>query len=319
VAPLPLLAQAQPGGLRDFIDAAARTPLSQVVLFVLVLTVVRGVLHPFLMRTPPHKRFGAYGVARVVNEFFDALIYAGVFVFLIIRPFLLQAFLIPTGSMWPTLYVNDFIVANKAIYRYSEPKRGEIVVFRPPPHAVTAEHIAPDGQVNIDYIKRLVGAPGDVVELREGELYLNGARVEEPYRTLSQQIGHSAFRPLTESERNAMLHASFKLVRPTHGPLSGQLIPLNYTQYDANSPMPQTSFVNVPYFIAPQFQVMDQGYGQELVALPAEPVPPDHFLMIGDNRNNSADGRVWGLVTRDSIIGRSEVIWLPFSRWGRTR
>src|SRR5580658_5543171 len=124
---LQLLAQEQEasGGYRQTVDTLARTPLSQIFIVVAVLTVVRLALVPYLRNVPRHKRFFGYASGRFLNEVLDAVIYAGVFVFMIIRPFAIQAFLIPSGSMWPTLYVNDFIVANKAIYRYSDPKDGD--------------------------------------------------------------------------------------------------------------------------------------------------------------------------------------------------
>lgn len=79
-------------------------------------TVIRVALAPYLAKVPRHLRSGAYSAARFSNEFLDAVIYAGVFVFLVIRPFCVQAFRIPSESMVDTLLINDFIVANKAIY-----------------------------------------------------------------------------------------------------------------------------------------------------------------------------------------------------------
>jgi signal peptidase I len=317
---LPLLAQTD---TRELVDRLARTPLSQVVLFVAVLTVVRLALYPLLKNVPPHKRGAAYGAARFVNEILDAFVYAGVFVFLIIRPFFLQAFLIPSGSMWPALHVNDFIVANKLVYRYSEPKREDIVVFRPPAEATSnnPEQRDPEtGEVRVDYIKRLIGVPGDVVELREGQLFRNGKPYEEPYKQYTQcvqwRLGDCViFRPVDDVTQAHMTKASFKLVEH-----EGAIIPLNYTQYDANSQNPVAGLDGMqPYAVASKFWVLDQEDARNLAAQEPQPVPAGYFLMMGDNRNGSFDSRGWGLVPRDSIIGRSEFIWFPFSRWGRTR
>jgi len=149
---------------------------------VVVLTVIRLLIAPYLTSTPNHKRGGLYAACRILNESLDAIVYAGVFVFLIIRPFGIQMFQIPTGSMLETLQINDFIVANKAVYRYSDPKVGDIVVFRPPNGAIQdTSYIDPDGQVNQDYIKRCVGVPGDLVEVKDGKLWRNGKAIEEPY------------------------------------------------------------------------------------------------------------------------------------------
>jgi signal peptidase I len=323
--PLAQVTQTRPAGAREIIDNLARTPLSEVVMFVAALTVVRLAIAPILKRTLPHKRGMLYGGARVVNEILDAFVYAGVFVFMLIRPFGVQAFLIPSGSMWPTLYVNDFIVANKAIYRYSDPKPGDVVVFRPPVGATQGRPEQVDqktGEVKVDFIKRCIGVPGQVIELRDGQLFRDGKRVEESYRALSDctdnpRIGDCQnFRPLTDAEKADMTPSSFKLVK-----YKGRLIPLNYTKYDANALSPQRDLSDThdPYGVANEFQVEDPEEGRSLRNLPAEPIPPGFYLMMGDNRNGSFDSRGWGLVPRSDIIGRSEFIWLPISRWRITR
>ena len=211
--------------MRGFIDSAARTPLSQVVIGVAVLTVLRMALAPYLKNTPQHLRLGTYSFVRFLNEVLDAIIYAGVFVFMIIRPFGIQAFLIPSGSMWPTLYVNDFIVANKAIYRYTDPRVNDIVVFRPPIQAVNPDQKDSEGQVKVDFIKRCVGTPGDVVELREGVLYRNGKPVPDPYRHYSTTMDYTNFQEMPASEVAQMPQASFKWIK-----WKGRIIPLNYTR-----------------------------------------------------------------------------------------
>ncbi|CAN5733711.1 hypothetical protein BH11ARM2_BH11ARM2_18400 [soil metagenome] len=307
--------------MRQTIDSLARTPLSQVVVGVVVLTIIRFAIAPILNNTPAHQRMGMYKFLRFFNEFIDALVYAGIFVFLVIRPFVLQAFLIPSGSMWPTLYVNDFIVANKAIYRFSEPKVGDIIVFRPPVEAVGPNDIGPDGQVKVDYIKRMVGGPGDIIEIRAGQIYRNGQLVQEPFKSYSEctrQVGTDCadFRKLSDLEIAGLTKANFKLVKQ-----NGKIIPFNWTQYDGNSMQPHVENFSEgsPYPIAAKYAVSDQADADKLKAEPAEKIPPGHYLMMGDNRNGSFDGRAWGLIPRDAIVGRSEAIWLPFSRLGITR
>ena len=302
-------------GYRQLIDTAARTPLSQVVMFVAVLTLVRLALSPYISKTPAHKRFGFYSVARFFNEVIDAVVYAGVFVFMIIRPFGVQAFLIPSGSMWPTLYVNDFIVANKAIYRYTDPKLNDIVVFRPPVEA-TIDHpdqVDTEGHVKVDFIKRCVGTPGDVVELRAGVLYRNGVKAVDPYRHYStaSDPAQTIFAEIPSAEVDHMPMASFKWVQ-----WHGALIPLNYTATEANAGK-QAS--DGSYFVHPKFIIPEILEQRKAMALPAQPIPPGFYMMMGDNRNNSFDSRGWGLVPRASIIGRSEFIWLPLQRIGKTR
>lgn len=310
------LAQAQPKGLPETIDSLARTPLSQVVLFVAVLTVARVLIAPTLAKTPPHLRTGTYRGLRLLNEFLDAIVYAGVFVFLIIRPFGVQAFRIPSGSMWPTLYVNDFVVANKAIYRYTDPKVGDVVVFRPPIEAITnpEEGLDADGQIKQDFIKRCIGVPGDVVETRDNVLYRNGKPAADPTKHFSTHPLDGA--SFEEVDPSTVPKASFKLVT-----YKGRLIPVNYTQDSANSGSPYSGGV----IVAPDnaFQVSDKFTidfqdQRRIIGAKPEPIPAGYYLMMGDNRDNSYDGRGWGLVPRASIIGRSEFKWLPLNRIGRT-
>lgn len=310
-------------GAREIIDRLARTPLSQVVIFVVALTVARLLISPVLSKTEPHKRGGFFKSMRLLNEILDAFVYAGVFVFMLIRPFGVQAFLIPSGSMWPTLYVNDFIVANKAIYRYSDPQPGDIVVFRPPVGATQGRPEQVDkatGEVKVDFIKRCIGVPGQVIEIRDNVLYRDGKRVDEPNKAFSEctdepRIGDCQnFRSLTDAEKDDLVKSSFKLVKH-----NGRLIPFNYTQYDANQRYAYGGTNrHAPYSIADEF-VLDEDEARAMRELPAEPVPQGYYLMMGDNRNGSFDGRGWGLVPRKDIIGRSEVIWLPFNRIQRTR
>jgi signal peptidase I len=282
-----LLAQeAAPNFLADKIDSLARTPLSQVLAFVGVCTIVRIFLYPYLQSVAAHKRTGAYTAGRIVNEGCDALVYAGVFVFLIIRPYFIQAFKIPSGSMLETLQINDFIIANKAIYRYTEPKSGDIIVFRPPKDAVKPEQLDNDGQVNVDFIKRCIGLPGDLIEIRNGTLIRNSIPVTEPY--------------IKEKP-----YFDFKLVK-----YHNEYWPVQMSADMVNA----ESLGTAQRYWATSSEMME-----ELRALPAERIPKGYLLMIGDNRNGSFDGRCWGLVPRSDVIGRSEIIWLPISRWRSTR
>lgn len=271
--------QTQPSGLLQLVDNLARTQLSTVLMVVAACTVVRLALTPILRKTEPHKRTGGFKVVRFVNEVLDAIVYAGVFVFLVIRPFAVQTFYIPSGSMLDTLQLNDYIVANKFVYRMGPPKVDDIFVFRPPREALLP------GQNIQDFIKRVAGVPGDVVEFRGGDLYRNGKKAREPWRKEP-----SIF--------------DFKFVR-----FQGKLIPLLYNGENAND-TPAT---------APAYQVPDPELQKRLVAMPAEPIPPGFVMAVGDNRNHSYDSRSWGLVPIDSVVGRSELIWLPVNRWGTTR
>jgi signal peptidase I len=318
------IAQTHSESSREIVDHLARTPLSQIVIFVVVLTVLRVSLYTYLQKTPPHKRIGVFGLARFANEMLDAFVYAGVFVFMLIRPFAVQAFMVPSGSMWPKLYVNDFIVANKAVYRYTDPKPNDIVVFHPPKEgAISPDDLDADGEMKFDFVKRCIGTPGDLIEMKKGVLYRNGNPVEESYKAFSVCTDHNpdpkvpcqTFAMLTADERKQLTLPSFKLVN-----YNGQIIPLNYTDSDANSPFPSHGIgESQPYHVADKFVIADPLEERKAEALPAERVPKGMYLMMGDNRNNSFDGRGWGLVTRDWIVGRAELVWWPLSQVQKLR
>ncbi|MGD9495626.1 MAG: signal peptidase I [Armatimonadota bacterium] len=107
-----------------------------------------------------------------VLEFVDSGLVAALLVFCLLRPFVIQAFYIPSGSMEPTLLEGDRILVNKFIYFFRDPAPGEIIVFNAPPAASDDDK---------DFIKRVVGTPGDELCVKDGALYRNGHRVFEDY------------------------------------------------------------------------------------------------------------------------------------------
>lgn len=108
------------------------------------------------------------------DGFIDSLIVA-VVIAMIIKGLLLQTYTIPSESMFSTLMVGDFLVLNRLAYKFSEPERGDVVVFEYP--------LEP----NKDFIKRVVGTPGDKLKLVNKVLYVNGEAIEEPYRRINTQ------------------------------------------------------------------------------------------------------------------------------------
>ncbi|MGC9318558.1 MAG: signal peptidase I [Armatimonadota bacterium] len=107
-----------------------------------------------------------------ILEFVDSILVAALLVFCLLRPFVIQAFFIPSGSMSPTLLEGDRILVNKFIYFFRDPKPGEIVVFNAPPAA---------SEMDKDFIKRVVGTPGDRLCVHDEALYRNGKRIREDY------------------------------------------------------------------------------------------------------------------------------------------
>ncbi len=106
---------------------------------------------------------------RVAGEVLESLIIAVVLVFLVVRPFLGQTYYIPSSSMSPTLVRDDRILVNKLAYRLGMPARNEVVVFRAPKRASGAENDLDE----TDFVKRIVGLPGDTVEIHGGVAYVN--------------------------------------------------------------------------------------------------------------------------------------------------
>ena len=141
--------------------------------------------------------------------------------FLLVRTFVVEAFRIPTGSMENTLLVGDFLLVNKAVYgaeipgtdlhlpAFSEPDEGDVVVFVPP-HEPTK-----------NYVKRLVGMPGDTLAMRDKVLYRNGTAVEEPYAQYQDRSG-DAVHPAMRWQSNHLLANPVRSYHPTRdnwGPL----------------------------------------------------------------------------------------------------
>ncbi len=129
--------------------------------------VIARVVVPYLGSLRSHRR-------AALHELIDSGLIAVVLVFCILRPFVIQAFFIPSGSMEPTLQEGDRILVNKFIYYFKEPKVGDIIVFDAPPAAL-------QGSPRKDFIKRVVGVPGDRIAVKDQKLYRNGKPVAEPY------------------------------------------------------------------------------------------------------------------------------------------
>jgi signal peptidase I len=161
------------------------------------------------------------------TEFILTIIVAFALVFGVVQPFIVQAFRIPSESMVPTLEVKDRILANKFIYRFTEPERGDIVVF---------DSVESDDDT---LIKRVVGLEGDEIRVQGGLLFVNGEPQQEPY--------------LNEEE--------------------------TFRGY----------------------------YGPSIV-------PEGHVFVMGDNRDNSADSRVFGPLPSDNVKGEAFLRFWPISK-----
>jgi signal peptidase I len=110
----------------------------------------------------------------IVREYAEALIIA-ILLALAIRTFVVQAFKIPSGSMLPTLQIGDHILVNKFIYQFTPIQRGDVIVFKFPQDETR------------DFIKRVIGLPGETLEIRGKQVLINGAALTEPYAVYSQK------------------------------------------------------------------------------------------------------------------------------------
>ena len=204
----------------------------------------------------------------------------------VLRSFLFEPFKIPSGSMIPTLLVGDLILVNKFHYGIrlpvinvpltegNKPQRGDVMVFRYPP------------KPSLDYIKRVVGVPGDEVSYLNKRLSINGKPVDAA--PLPDYFDEDAMRYFKQFEEDLVGH-KHRLLNDT----------------------------DRPAFIpgADDFPFRENcRYSVEGVVCK---VPPGHYFMMGDNRDNSLDSRYWGFVPDRNIVGRAFFVWMNFGNLKR--
>jgi signal peptidase I len=199
-----------------------------------------------------------------------------------LRSFLVEPFKIPSGSMMPTLLAGDYILVNKFTYGFrvpilnntilemNHPKRGDVFVFHYPP------------EPTIDYIKRVVGVPGDTIQYQDKKLIINGKQLELTFEDNYEYEMQGA--NIINARRSKELLGDM-----THDILIHD-IP---NQYSADSP------------------------GAKLLNGETITVPEGSYFAMGDNRDNSADSRVWGFVPEHNLVGKAFFIWFNFDKLDR--
>ena len=192
----------------------------------------------------------------------------------LLRGFVAEPFRIPSGSMYPTLEIGDFILVNKFAYGLrlpiintkvmdiGAPKRGDIVVFKYP--------VDPSQ----NYIKRLIGLPGDVIEHRRNELFVNGQKID------ASSIGVYQYR---DRYNQKVSMYQFEEVVQTGGEESGSV------KYSTLTKRSMGLVENWQYT-----------------------VPEGHYFMMGDNRDNSADSRRWKFLPEKNIVGKAFFVWMSW-------
>lgn len=242
---------------------------------------------------------------------------------LVIRAFLFEAFVIPSGSMIPTLAVNDFIFVNKFVYgivnpfseqqmlSFSMPKRGDIVIFSYP------------CQPELDYIKRAIALPGDTVEVDpHGFVYVNGKLNDE--KLIGEFKDFKDFQA-TDLENNTCsqlglkpfvyeMKADIHKVDQAHA--NDYQSSDHYKTIHCTDQLPtaQRSTTNPHIWDQPNKQICEENaFGfQKLPAFPWV-VPEGHMFVMGDNREGSSDSRYWGFVPFTHLKGRAGMIWLSYN------
>ncbi|MDQ2730622.1 MAG: signal peptidase I [Armatimonadota bacterium] len=237
-------------------------------------------------------------------ELVESALVALFLVFFVIRPFVVQAFYIPSPSMVETLEVNDRILVNKFVFRVRTPQRGDIVVFEPPRRATD--------KVGDDWIKRVIGQPGDRIAIRNNHLYLNGTQQDEPYVALLQRGTDGEGR---DHESTGRYDYNFpdpgKLdIRPGQNAYIYPAGPDAINEQFYRTVPTQDTEPRIPkgeddYIF---FVRNDPKEGMEIV------VAPGHVFVMGDNRNDSEDSHYWGYLDEKRVLGQAFAIFWPLSR-----
>ncbi len=194
---------------------------------------------------------------------------------MVLRSFLFEPFRIPSGSMMPTLLVGDFILVNKFSYglrlpithtRITEgdkPKRGDVIVFRYPEDE------------SLDYIKRVIGLPGDHISYYNRRLKVNGELVDITFDHKYQGLGD----------------------------LTGMSNGGGCDRKNASCDVFVEKFDNMEHMAMTNPDVRYAFDGEYFV-------PPGHYFVMGDNRDHSNDSRFWGYVPENNLVGKAIIIWM---------
>ncbi|MEO5861233.1 MAG: signal peptidase I [Burkholderiales bacterium] len=221
----------------------------------------------------------------IAKSFFPVIL-----IVFMVRSFLVEPFKIPSGSMIPTLLIGDFILVNKFTYGIrlpvinkkivplNEPQRGDVMVFRYPE------------DTTIDYIKRIIGVPGDSIEYKNKRLTINGKPVP------TEEAGNYLDVESDLSYQNLKLQMEDLGVR-IHKTIQNPDVP----------PVHLGSVHSFPHH--ENCTITEDGLTCT--------VPAGHYFVMGDNRDNSKDSRYWGFVPDENIVGKAFMIWWHLGKFGR--
>lgn len=286
--------------------------------------------------------------ARSLAEVLESGMIAVAMVFLIIRPFILQAFFIPSPSMEPTLMgknnSGDRILVNKFAYRLGIPHRDDVVVFLAPPAAMEGDP---------EFIKRLIAVPGDRLEAVGGKVIVNGTpyyhtelrdklaaagEFGEDAKNIEGDLqadhhvkfvagGVLADNRLIDGPRLAEILTGQKdlpvVVQPGYNIRNGIKLVEPFIAEDPDYDMKIYHGYPIKHEHASgqdeykwNLQPLSQTDFQREFALPTEPLPAKRYMMMGDNRNDSNDSTNWGPLESSRVVGRAQVVFWPPTRMG---
>jgi len=241
--------------------------------------------------TPVNTGVAATGYKEPVLVEYARSFFPVILIVLLLRSFLVEPFRIPSNSMMPTLLTGDFILVNKFAYglrwpalnkkfmQIGEPQRGDVVVFRYPQDPAT------------DYIKRVIGLPGDEIGYRNKTLFVNGEPVPQTPLGTYTGVGSGV-------DYSGSLLALEDLTGVEHRLLIDPRWPADFKCKPFSSALEMGGVIRVP---------------------------PDSYFVMGDNRDNSNDSRCWGFVPEENLVGKAFAIWMSWDTqldgfpvdWGR--
>jgi signal peptidase I len=253
-------------------------------------------MREFVRVLSPKDRSGERGeTTKWLIETIDSAAIAIGLVLFIIQPFILQAFFIPSGSMEDTLRINDRLLVSKLVYRLKAPAFQDVIVFKAPRAALLNQNADED----IDFIKRCMGTPGDTVYMVNRQVFRNGQKIPEVYTKWSE--------PRATLDRTGA---------PDEGAAGAPRYSYDMKIVGEAVYSREYTSPTEPGYWSKNGVIVAQADQASITAAKPGKVPKGYYLFLGDHRNNSNDGHVWGFAPRENIVGKAICVFWPPTRLG---